>query len=119
MTISTTELATGYRASRLIKGCWQLAGGHGEVDQAQAVLDMAAFVEAGLTTFDCADHYINVEALIGRFRSEHPALAARLQVHTKCVPDYDRLTSCDRTYLTGIIDRSLQRLGVEIGRAHV
>ena len=113
MTISTTELATGYRASRLIKGCWQLAGGHGEVDQAQAVLDMAAFVEAGLTTFDCADHYINVEALIGRFRSEHPALAARLQVHTKCVPDYDRLTSCDRTYLTGIIDRSLQRLGVE------
>ena len=49
MSISTTELAPGYRASRLIKGCWQLAGGHGEVDQAQAVLDMAAFVEAGLT----------------------------------------------------------------------
>jgi aryl-alcohol dehydrogenase-like predicted oxidoreductase len=33
-------------------------------------------------------------------------------VHTKCVPDYDRLTSCDRAYLTGIIDRSLERLGV-------
>ncbi len=112
MSISTTELAPNYRASRLIKGCWHLAGGHGEVDQAQAVRDMAAFVEAGLTTFDCADHYIGVEALIGRFRREHPDLATRLKVHTKCVPDYDRLTSCDRAYLTGIIDRSLARLGV-------
>ena len=113
MSISTTELAPAYRASRLIKGCWHLAGGHGDVDQAQAVQDMAAFVQAGLTTFDCADHYIGVEALIGRFRREHPELARRLQVHTKCVPDSDRLTSCDRAYLTGIIDRSLQRLGVE------
>ena len=113
MSISTTELAPAYLASRLIKGCWHLAGGHGEVDQAQAVRDMAAFVEAGLTTFDCADHYIGVEALIGRFRREHPTLATHLQVHTKCVPDYDRLTSCDRAYLTGIIDRSLERLGVD------
>lgn len=113
MSISTTELAPAYHASRLIKGCWHLAGGHGEVDQAQAVQDMAAFVEAGLTTFDCADHYIGVEALIGRFRRERPDLAPKLQVHTKCVPDYDRLTSCDRAYLTGIIDRSLERLGVD------
>jgi len=112
MSISTTDLAPGYRASRLIKGCWHLAGGHGEVDHAQAVRDMAAFVNAGLTTFDCADHYTNVEALIGQFRREYPDLVSRLQVHTKCVPDYDRLTSCDRAYLTGIIDRSLERLGV-------
>ena len=113
MSISTTELAPNYRASRLIKGCWHLAGGHGEVDQAQAEQDMAAFVEAGLTTFDCADHYIGVEALIGRFRREHPNLATQLQVHTKCVPDYDRLTTWDRAYLTEIIDRSLERLGVD------
>lgn len=111
--IATVELAPGYRASRLIKGCWHLAGGHGEVDEARAVADMAAFVEAGLTSFDCADHYTGVEALIGRFRRAHPALARRLQVHTKCVPDYDRLASCDRAYLTAIIDRSLQRLGQE------
>lgn len=113
MTISTTELAPGYRMSRLVKGCWHLAGGHGDVDEKQAVADMAAFVEAGMTSFDCADHYIGVEAMIGRFRREHPALAARMQVHTKCVPDYDRLARCDRAYLGGIIDRSLQRLGQE------
>jgi aryl-alcohol dehydrogenase-like predicted oxidoreductase len=111
--IPTAELAPGYRCSRLIKGCWHLAGGHGTVDPDQAVRDMAAFVDAGLTTFDCADHYTGVEALIGRFRRECPAQAKRLQVHTKCVPDYDRLATCDRTYVTSIIDRSLERLGVE------
>ncbi len=113
MAIRKTELASGYRCSRLIKGCWHLAGGHGAVDADQAVRDMAVFVDAGLTSFDCADHYTGVEELIGRFRREYPDHAKRLQVHTKCVPDYDRLTSCDRAYLEAIIDRSLQRLGVE------
>jgi aryl-alcohol dehydrogenase-like predicted oxidoreductase len=113
MSIEAIELAPGYRASRLVKGCWHLAGGHGEVDGDKAVAEMAAFVEAGMTTFDCADHYTGVEELIGRFRRAYPALAARMQVHTKCVPDYERMPTCDRAYLTAIIDRSLQRLGME------
>jgi aryl-alcohol dehydrogenase-like predicted oxidoreductase len=113
MAIGTTELAPGYRCSRLIKGCWHLAGGHGAVDAGAAVRDMAAFVDAGLESFDCADHYTGVEELIGRFRRAYPDHAKRLQVHTKCVPDYDRLASCDRLYLEAIIDRSLQRLSVE------
>ncbi len=67
------ELAPGYRISRLIKGGWQLAGGHGPVAHAQAMADMAAFVEAGISTFDCADIYTGVEALIGDFLREHRA----------------------------------------------
>jgi aryl-alcohol dehydrogenase-like predicted oxidoreductase len=113
MSLSKVALAPGYQASRLIKGCWHLAGGHGAVDAAQAVRDMAAFVDAGMTSFDCADHYTGVEELIGRFRREHPVLAAQQQVHTKCVPDYDRLASCDRAYLSGIVERSLRRLHQE------
>ena len=66
------DLAPGYRISRLIKGGWQLAGGHGPVAHAHALADMAAFVEAGITTFDCADIYTGVESLIGRFRAAHP-----------------------------------------------
>lgn len=105
--------ADGYSISRIIKGGWHLAGGHGTVDPAQAVADMAAFVEAGVTTFDCADIYTGVEALIGRFRREHPALARRLQVHTKFVPDLADLATVDGRYVERIIDRSLERLGVE------
>ncbi len=103
----------GYAISRIIKGGWHLAGGHGTVDPARAVSDMAAFVEAGITTFDSADIYTGGEALIGRFRREYPSLARRVQVHTKFVPDLPDLATVDRRYVERIVDRSLERLGVE------
>jgi len=106
-------LADGYSFSRVIKGGWHLAGDHGVVEPQQAIKDMVSFVEAGITAFDCADIYTGVEQLIGDFRRSHPALAGRVQVHTKFVPDLSDLTSVDREYVERIIDRSLQRLGVE------
>ena len=60
-------LAPEYTISRVIKGGWQLAGGHGAIQAEQAVEDMRAYVEAGITTFDCADIYTGVEELIGTF----------------------------------------------------
>jgi aryl-alcohol dehydrogenase-like predicted oxidoreductase len=103
----------GYSISRLVKGGWHLAGGHGSVDPAQALRDMASFVEAGVTTFDCADIYAGVELLIGSFLREFPSLAAQVQVHTKFVPDLSDLATLDGRYVERIVDRSLQRLGVE------
>ena len=103
--------------SRLIKGGWQLAGGHGSVEEAQAIADMFAYAEAGITTFDCADIYTGVEAMIGRFlaqwRAHHGAQAPQIRVNTKCVPDLDLLPSLRRADLERTIDRSLRRLGVE------
>ena len=113
MNIERIELEEGYSISRLIKGGWHLAGGHGVVDPTQAIKDMATFVEHGITTFDCADHYTGVEELIGQFRIAYPELAKNVQVHTKIVPDYDRLNTVNRQYLEGIVDRSLKRLRVE------
>jgi len=81
------------------------------VDPAQACRDMAAFVEAGFTAFDCADIYTGVEELIGRFRREYPELARRVRVHTKFVPDLDRLERTDGPAVEAIVDRSLRRLG--------
>ena len=106
-------LSDGYSLSRIIKGGWHLAGDHGAIDAEQAVKDMALFVEAGITTFDCADIYTGVEELIGRFRRSYPSLAPRVQVHTKFVPDLSDLPSMDDRYVENIIDRSLQRLGME------
>ncbi|MEN9788513.1 MAG: hypothetical protein RLZZ473_577, partial [Pseudomonadota bacterium] len=34
--IPTSTLAPGYSISRIIKGGWHLAGGHGSIDRAQA-----------------------------------------------------------------------------------
>ncbi len=111
MNVATTELAPGYRIARLIKGGWQLAGGHGSIEHAAAIADMAAYVDAGLTTFDCADIYTGVEDLIGAFRRTLPAEAsARLKVHTKFVPDLDVLPHITKAHVDGIIARSAARL---------
>jgi aryl-alcohol dehydrogenase-like predicted oxidoreductase len=111
MSIPRTEIAPGYSVSRILKGGWQLAGGHGSVDRASALDDMARFVEAGITTFDCADIYTGVEELIGAFlRGRQPGT---IQVHTKYVPDLNTLATVTRADVVTAIDRSLGRLGVE------
>jgi len=112
------ELAPGYSISRLLKGGWQLAGGHGDVDRASAIADMAAYFDAGITTFDCADIYTGVEALIGDFRADYIARngrdsLSRLRVHTKFVPDLALLPTMDRRQVEQTIDRSLKRLRME------
>ena len=112
------DLAPNYSISRLLKGGWQLAGGHGGVDRAAAIADMSAYYEAGITTFDCADIYTGVEELIGDFRREHLARhgkgsLSQLRVHTKFVPDLATLHEVDRIYVRTIIERSLRRLGQE------
>jgi aryl-alcohol dehydrogenase-like predicted oxidoreductase len=118
MSVETIELAPGYRISRMLRGGWQLAGGHGAVEAERAVADMAAFVDAGVTTFDCADIYTGVEEMIGRFRERLRAERGQdalktFKVHTKFVPDWDALARVDRAYVRGIIDRSLRRLKTE------
>jgi aryl-alcohol dehydrogenase-like predicted oxidoreductase len=116
--METTELAPGHRISRVIKGGWQLAGGHGAIDRATSIEDMIAFADAGITTFDCADIYTGVEELIGAFRKEYlnrrgaEALAA-IKVHTKYVPDLAALSTVTKADVARAIDTSLARLGTE------
>ena len=111
-------LAPGYEISRVIRGGWQMAGGHGAIDRATAVEDMIAFADAGITTFDCADIYTGVEELIGAFRAAYAKrrgaeALARIRVHTKYVPDLALLPRLSRADVAGTIDRSLRRLGTD------
>ena len=71
MKIDRINLTPEYSISNIIKGGWHLAGGHGYISETQAIKDMKAFVEAGVTTFDCADIYTGVENLIGKFRKKY------------------------------------------------
>ncbi len=116
--VETADLRPGHRISRVIKGGWQLAGDHGEVRAAEAIADMEAFVDAGITTFDCADIYKGVEEMIGAFiadlrRRRGASVADKVIVHTKLVPDLSRLADIRPHEIEAIVDRSLQRLQIE------
>jgi aryl-alcohol dehydrogenase-like predicted oxidoreductase len=114
----TFELAPGYGISRVIRGGWQLAGGHGAVDREQAVGDLVAAFDAGITTYDCADIYTGVEELIGAARLKLASergldAAAKMKVHTKLVPDLEVLPRISRDYIRAIVETSLRRLKTE------
>ncbi|MEO7938962.1 MAG: aldo/keto reductase [Burkholderiaceae bacterium] len=112
--VERTELASGYRIPRIIRGGWQLSGDHGPVDREQAIADMDKFVDAGLDTVDGADIYTGVEDMYGEFNRRRLARGLpRLQVHTKFVPDHADLARVDAAYVRRIIERSLQRLRLE------
>jgi len=117
--IPTLELRPGYRISRIIRGGWQLAGGHGAIDREEAIADLAAFCEAGIFTFDCADIYTGVEELIGAFRLRYAAAhgldaLAKVKVQTKLVPDLEALPDLSRAYVRNIVEQSLRRLRMEV-----
>ena len=111
--VERIQLTPAYSISRLIKGGWHLAGGHGPVDKVRAIEDMRVFAEAGITTFDCADIYTGVEQLIGSFMKKYAAEMRSgnlpsVQIHTKYVPDYDALGSLTKPRPPGksLTDRS-------------
>jgi len=130
-----TLIADDYSISQIIVGAWQLSEGHTpDRPEREAVFEaFGRMVDAGLTTFDCADIYTGVEELLGEFRrwrlsdragasSGEPPEATHgkpaevpspIQIHTKLVPDRNALASIDRAYVERIIDRSLKRLGVD------
>lgn len=116
--MQTFDLAPGHRISRVIKGGWQLAGGHGRIDRNSSIDDMVAFADAGITTFDCADIYTGVEEMIGAFRTRYrnmrgaEALAA-IKVHTKFVPDLGALATLTRADVVRAIDTQIARLQAE------
>ncbi|EAQ96611.1 aldo/keto reductase [Congregibacter litoralis] len=113
--IKRYALTESYDISRVIKGGWQLSDGHSDAISSDPVADMFAFVERGIDTFDCADIYTGVEAIIGKFVAANKARRDPLpiRVHTKYVPDYDQLGKLKKSDVEAIIDRSLQRLKLE------
>ncbi|MEM7417046.1 MAG: aldo/keto reductase [Gemmatimonadota bacterium] len=84
--IERTELGHGVEISRVLTGLWQIADmerGGDAVDAASAADEMRRYVDAGLTTFDMADHYGSSELIAGNFASRYPGEAELL---TKWVP---------------------------------
>lgn len=94
---------------KIIRGCWQLATGHSQANTGiEPILDA---IRCGFTTFDCADIYLGVEELLGK--AAKASSHQKLRIHTKFVPDLNRLKDIDFEYVEAIIDRSLKRLQME------
>lgn len=122
MTVPRMNLRPDFSTPRIIKGNWQIADDHNTAIDDDAMYDhMAAFVDAGITAFDCGDIYYGVEERIGnfieRFRRERGAEAARaVTVHTKYIPAFlekEELRTQTREKVESVIDRSLKRLKID------
>jgi len=103
------------RICRILNGMWQVSGAHGAIDPARAVAAMAAYHDAGFTTWDLADHYGPAEDLIGDFRRQfavrHGAeRLSEIQAFTKWVPSPGMMS---RPVVEQAIGVSLRRMGVD------
>jgi aryl-alcohol dehydrogenase-like predicted oxidoreductase len=70
-----TELAPDLHISKVLTGLWQIADMEKDgniLDPKITSLAMAPYVEAGLTTFDMADHYGSAEVIAGTFKNTSP-----------------------------------------------
>ena len=108
------QLAPELTICRIINGMWQVAGGHGYIDQELAIADMMRYSDAGFTTWDLADIYGPAEDFIGEFRRRLLKLKGRedlekIQSLTKWVPQPGRITS---SIVNENIQKSLRRMDV-------
>lgn len=96
-------IGEGLSVSRVINGLWQIADlerDGREFDVDQAAMAMSPYVDAGLTTFDMADHYGSAEVIAGIFGDR----AERL---TKWTPKPGPVSRED---VREAVERSLKRL---------
>ncbi|CAK9153823.1 unnamed protein product [Ilex paraguariensis] len=99
---------------RVLNGMWQTSGGWGRIDRDDAVEAMLKYADAGLSTFDMADHYGPAEDLYGIFinrvrRERPPDFLENIRGLTKWVPPPVKMTS---SYVHESINVSRKRMDV-------
>ncbi|MEL6342193.1 MAG: aldo/keto reductase [Myxococcota bacterium] len=78
-------LSPSLRICRILNGMWQVSGGHGFIDAHHALEEMTRYVDAGLHTWDLADHYGPAEDFIGAWRTQ-TGRGDDIEAFTKWVP---------------------------------
>jgi aryl-alcohol dehydrogenase-like predicted oxidoreductase/enamine deaminase RidA (YjgF/YER057c/UK114 family) len=76
MSVEKVRLSSGLEVTRVVTGLWQIA----DIEKDGKTLDpektapfMTGYANAGLTTFDMADHYGSAEIIAGTFKKSVPA----------------------------------------------
>jgi aryl-alcohol dehydrogenase-like predicted oxidoreductase/enamine deaminase RidA (YjgF/YER057c/UK114 family) len=107
--VERCELAPGFSISRVLTGLWQIADMERDgrdLNLGSTAAAMAPYVDAGLTTFDMADHYGSAEEIVGLFLRRH-ATGGTVQTLTKWVPKPGQVRRED---VRAAVQRSLNRL---------
>ncbi len=112
---SRLQFTSDLNICRLLNGMWQVSGAHGRINPKKAIQEMFAYLDAGLNTWDLADHYGPAEEFIGEFRKQVLAnrgeeAVSKIQAFTKWVPRPTRMT---KELVERNIDISRRRMGVE------
>ncbi|XP_038902796.1 1-deoxyxylulose-5-phosphate synthase YajO isoform X1 [Benincasa hispida] len=112
-TVTVSNGKDSLEICRVLNGMWQTSGGWGRIDRDAAVEAMLRYADAGLSTFDMADHYGPAEDLYGifinRVRRERPELLESVRGLTKWVPPPVKMTS---SYVRESINISRKRMDV-------
>ncbi len=113
--VSQFQLTPDMRICRLLNGMWQVSGAHGRIDPLAALQNMFAYLDAGFTTWDLADHYGPAEDFIGEFRRQlaatrGPEALRAMQAFTKWVPQPGPMT---RPVVERNVDISRRRMGMD------
>lgn len=109
--IERIELAPGFEISRVLTGLWQVADLEREgedLDADAGASEMKRYVDAGMTSFDMADHYGSSELISGRFAQRWPGEG---ELMTKWVPKPGRHSPAD---VREAVDRARSRMNVEV-----
>lgn len=94
----------------VINGLWQIADRerHTALNARDMAKSLLAYVQAGLTTFDMADHYGSSEEIVGWFKKLYPQHT--IQALTKWVPEPGPIS---KETVRAAVHRALKRLQSE------
>jgi aryl-alcohol dehydrogenase-like predicted oxidoreductase/enamine deaminase RidA (YjgF/YER057c/UK114 family) len=104
-----TKLAPDLEISKIVTGLWQIADMERDgksLDLDRSAQHMKGYTDAGLTTFDMADHYGSAEDIAGIFTTK-VAKDDNVQLLTKWVPEPGKNS---KESVRAAIQRSLDRL---------
>ena len=113
--VERVELAPGLSISRVVTGMWQIAElerhlpDGATLDPVATAAAMKPYVDAGLTSFDMADHYGSAEVIAGQFLRSN---AGNAEVFTKICPKAGPVTRDD---VRAAVARARGRLGLDGG----
>jgi aryl-alcohol dehydrogenase-like predicted oxidoreductase/enamine deaminase RidA (YjgF/YER057c/UK114 family) len=112
MTPNHTFLAPNLKISQILTGLWQVAdlertGKQLDLDEAAKAL--IPYIEAGLTTFDMADHYGSSELIVGMLHKKYVPKES-IQLLTKWVPPPGKVS---KEAVKKAVQLSLDRMQLE------